>query len=297
MNRKPFIFLFLFLLIPAKPYAQENRLENVDLALIAQVNQGNSYITFPFEIGNMEPLIFEANLIPDFILRESKSSRLIGVITPQIIIRMYNEYSYPVRTPSYIPQLTTYYQIGNKKMDELLTVYGRLGHHSNGQDDPLILEDGSINHKSGDFATNFIETGLIVTSFNRKTNAVRFFKAGFEYHPENSVHRELKGIYSRHRLNFSFAAFKLPPEEKHQKEKARFSLDIKTNFLLGYMGGENDFFHDRLQTRITFSYYPSFLQEIGFFVEFYHGKDYYNVYYDITRNFLRFGLMTNKLRF
>ncbi len=295
MSNVKFILLNFVFFFFIKSNAQSVVLDNLDVALIAQVNQGSSYITFPTDIGNMESLMFEANLIPNFILRESKSSRLVGVLTPQIIIRMYNEYSYPVRTPSYIPQLTTYYLIGDRKKPELLTWYGRLAHHSNGQDDPLILDDGSVNYLSGDFATNFLETGLILTSFDKKTKAVRFFKAGFEYHPENSVHRELQGRYSRHRLNLSFSAFKLPEEEKNEKPK--FSLDVRTNILFGDMGGVSTFSTDRLQTSITFSYFPQFFQDFGLFVEFYHGKDYYNVYYDKTRNILRFGIMTNKLRF
>lgn len=52
--------------------------------MIAQVNQGNSYITFPTDMGNIEPLWFEANLSPGFYIRKSKNSRLMGVLTPQI---------------------------------------------------------------------------------------------------------------------------------------------------------------------------------------------------------------------
>ena len=77
-----------------------NTIPSIELTTIAQVNQGNSYITFPTDIGNIEPLWFEGNLIPNFFIRQSKDSRLMGVITPQIIIRMYQEESYPVRTPS-----------------------------------------------------------------------------------------------------------------------------------------------------------------------------------------------------
>ena len=76
----------------------------IGLSVISQVNQGNSYITFPTDIGNIEPLLFEGNLIPNFYLRESKNSRLMGVLTPQVILRMYQERSSPVRTPSYMPQ-------------------------------------------------------------------------------------------------------------------------------------------------------------------------------------------------
>ena len=278
-------------------YSQNTENLNIDLGLISQVNQGNSYITFPTDIGNMEPLIFEGNVIPNFMIRENKNSRLLGVLTPQIILRMYNEYSYPVKTPSYIPQMTAYYLIGNRKRSELLTVFGRLAHHSNGQDNPLILDDGSINYNSGDFATNYFEIGGIVTSLNKKTNAVQFFKTSFEYHFENSVHRLLKGRFSRYRWHMAFSAFKLPRKNNPDKKKAAMSLDFKTTWLFGDLAGTPDFSLDRLQTSLTFSYYPKFLEDIGFFVQLYKGKDYYNVYFDEDRTMIRFGIMTDKLRF
>jgi hypothetical protein len=277
-------------------YTQEEQFD-IELGLIAQVNQGNSYITFPTDIGNIEPLIFEGNVIPNFMIRENKKSRLMGVLTPQIIIRMYNEYSHPVKTPSYMPQITTYYLIGNRKKEDLLTVFGRLAHHSNGQNDDLLLEDGSINYDSGDFATNYFEIGGIVTSLDKKTNAVQFFKSSFEYHPENSVHRLLGGRFSRYRWHNEFSAFKLPRKESINKHKAAISLDLKTTWLFGDMGDIDSFSFDRLQTSLTFSYYPKFLEEMGFFVQFYNGKDYYNVYFNENRTMLRFGIMTNKLRF
>ena len=42
----------------------------LNLDKIAQVNQEESYVTFPFDIGNLEPLMFEANVSPNFKIRE-----------------------------------------------------------------------------------------------------------------------------------------------------------------------------------------------------------------------------------
>ena len=289
--------LSIFLAIVAIGYSQEVETPNIELGVIAQVNQGNSYITFPTDIGNMDPLMFEGNVIPNFMIRQNKKSRLVGVLTPQIIIRMYNEFSHPVKTPSYIPQVTAYYLIGNRKQKELLTIYGRLAHHSNGQNDDLILEDGSINYNSGDFSTNYIEVGGIVTSLNNKTNAIRFLKTSFEYHPENSVHRLFEGRFSRYRWHNEFSAFKLPRKDDADKQKAAISLDLKTTWFFGDLAGTPNLSFDRLQASLTFSYYPKFLEEIGLFVQLYNGKDYYNVYFDEDRSMIRFGLMTDKLRF
>jgi len=40
-----------------------------------------------------------------------------------------------------------------------------------------------------------------------------------------------------------------------------------------------------------------FLEDIGFFIQFYHGTDYYNIYFQNQLNIIRFGLMTEILRF
>ncbi len=103
------IFTFVFFNV-IEIFSQETSNPKFELSTIAQANQGNSYITFPTDIGNMEPLIFEANLIPNFIIRENSNSKLMGVLTPQIIIRMYNQYSYPTKKD---------YQTNKKKNIEL----------------------------------------------------------------------------------------------------------------------------------------------------------------------------------
>ncbi|HCO84534.1 MAG TPA: hypothetical protein DIT95_13495, partial [Arenibacter sp.] len=94
-----------------------------NLGKIAQVNQGDSFITFPTDIGNLEPLMFEANVNPSFVVRKRKDSRLMAVLTAQITIRMYNEESYPVKTPSYIPQISAYYLVGAKNSADRSTIF------------------------------------------------------------------------------------------------------------------------------------------------------------------------------
>jgi len=290
---KPLLLALLFL-VGTQVFSQDTIRPKIDFLTIAQVNQGNSYITFPTDIGNMEPLIFEANLIPNFVLRENSTSKLMGVLTPQIIIRMYNEYSFPVKTPSYRPQVTLYYSFQeNNEYKKIL--FGKLAHHSNGQNDSLILSNGTLNTDSGDFSTDFMEAGYIYTNLSRKKNAVRFFKTSLEFHPENSTHRSLNDTYQRWRWHNDFSAFKIPLNDRHGK--ARMSMDLKTTIFLGEIKDTPTFSTDRFQMSVTYSYYPKFLEDIGFFVQFYQGKDFYNVYYNHDRTMLRFGLMTDKLRF
>ena len=276
----------------------KNSTPEIGLSVISQVNQGTSYITFPTDIGNIEPLSFEGNLIPNFYLRESKNSRCMGVLTPQIIIRMYQERSSPICTPSYIPQISLYYMLNGKNNTNRISLYGRLAHHSNGQDGDFYLENGEINLKSGDFATNYFETGFIITNISTRLNAYQFFKTSIEIHPQDWNGEELEGIYSRYRWHNTFSIFKLPTKNTRNTTKnADISLKGEATWMFGKLNNLEGGSLDRLNLSLTFYYHPKFLEDVGLFVQFYHGSDYYNIYFSHRLDVLRFGLMTEKLRF
>jgi len=268
----------------------------INMATIAQENSGNSYITFPTDIGNIEPLWFEGNIIPNFNIRASKDSRLIGVLTPQIIIRMYQYESFPVQTPSYIPQLTVYYSLNSTKTVKSFSAFGKIAHHSNGQDGAFYLDNGEINTKSGSFATNYFEVGIVRTKFNERFNAVQFFSTSLEVHPKGFSIEELDGIYSKYRWNNIVSFFKLPNDYKGKK-KASISLKGEFTWMFGEVNDWEAFSLNRLNLKLTFYYHPKFLEDIGFFAQIYHGMDYYNIYFNHQISVLRFGIMTEKLRF
>ncbi len=268
------------------------------LPLISQVNQGNSYITFPTDIGKIESLWFEGNLIPNFYLRKSHNSRLMGVLTPQIILRMYQEKSFPVRTPSYMPQITVYYRLSEWAHDRSLTLFGRIGHHSNGQEGDFFLENGRPNLQSGDFATNFLEAGLISTHVVPQLNAYQFFKSSLEIHPNGLMQEELSGIYSQYRWHNAFSVFKLSSgNDPSHPQKPDISIKSELTWMFGNFNHLATLSGERLKLSLTFFYHPEFLEDIGLFVQYYHGSDYYNIYFDHRLDVLRFGLMTEKLRF
>lgn len=266
------------------------------LTAISQANQGNSYITFPTDIGNLEPLWFEANLIPNFNIRKSKNSRVMGVLTPQIILRMYQEESYPVRTPSYMPQITVYYRIKEKEQARGISIFGRFKHHSNGQQGNFYTDSLNINLESGNFAANKIEGGIILSNTNSRFKAYQFFASSIEVYPWRVS--ELDNIYSKFRWNNTFSVFKLPfGESNSMQEKAIVSMKVETSWMFGDVNNWQNFSLDRLNLGLTIHYLPKFFEDIGFFVQYYHGQDYYNIYFENRLNVLRFGLMTEKLRF
>ncbi len=270
----------------------------LNLEKIAQINQGESYVTFPFDIGNIEPLIFEANVNPSFKIRERKDSRLMAVLTAQIFIRMYNEYSNPVKTPSYLPQLTVYFMTGHKDAQKKLTLFGKIAHHSNGQDGDFYNTDDEINLRDGNFATNFMEFGVLKSFYSNRINAYKFFKTSIEIHPKSWMLPELHGQYSGLRWHNSFLAYKLPLGNNLNKDqKANFSVKLETNYMLDQINNWKTFDLKRLNTSLIFYYHPKFLEDVGFFAQFYHGSDYYNIYFQHQISSIRFGIMTEVLRF
>lgn len=269
-----------------------------DLSKIVMVNQGSSYITFPTDIGNIEPLWFEGNIIPNFQLRQTKDSRLMGVVTPQIILRMYQEESFPVRTPSYIPQFTLYYLFSDQGNQKSTSFYGRIAHHSNGQDESFFLDNGDINTKSGDFSTNYFEAGMIRTNINKQFNAFQFFKTSLEIYPQSWYTDDLNGIFSPVRWHNTFSIFKIANNIKDYKQcSADISLKAEATWMFGSFNEWGIASINRLRLSFTFYYHPRFLEDVGLFVQYYQGLDYYNMSFNHQLYVLRFGIMTEKLRF
>jgi len=109
---------------------------------------------------------------------------------------------------------------------------------------------------------------------------------------------ELIGKYSLYRLNLIFSIFKIPQLKQNIKfRKADISIKGETSWMFGKFNNLNALSHNRLNLSLSFYYHPKFFEDIGFFAQIYHGMDYYNIYFDHQISVIRFGLMTEKLRF
>lgn len=298
MKRYLFTLIIAIVFGPLLKSQNHDTIPTIELTVISEVNQGCSSLTLPLDIGNIERLWFEGNLIPNFYVRRSKNSRLMGVFTPQIIVRMYRTRSNPVQTPSYMPQLSVYYLFSGKTKPNKLTLFGRLGHHSNGMDGDFLLADGTVNTQSGDFSTNFFELGFITTATNKRFHAYQFYKSSLEVHPNGWTPEKFDGIYSKVRWHNTISLYKLPAGGSSFKlKKAQFSVKGEATWMFGGMRDVKFASFKRLNLGLTLYYLPKFLEDIGFFMNVYHGSDYYNIYFDKTLNVVRFGIMTEKLRF
>jgi hypothetical protein len=195
-----------------------------------------------------------------------------------------------------MPQLTIYYALNSQPKAKSFSLFGKIAHHSNGQDGDFYLDNGEINTKTGNFSTNYLEIGIVRTRCNKRFNAVQFFSSSFQYNPKSLTIDELDGKYSNYRWNNVFSIFKLPLNTKSSK-KASISLKGEVTWMFGSMYNWEPYDINRLNVSFTFYYHPKFLEDIGLFAQIYHGMDYYNIYFDHQISVIRFGIMTEKLRF
>lgn len=256
-------------------------------------NQKNSYITFGQGVGNIDPLIFEAYVSPFFLLRLKDDAKWGATLTPAILLRMYNEKSLPVKTPSYMPQITFYQLVGNKQ-DKISYAFLTIAHHSNGQADSFYMPDGTINTFSGSFSTNYFELGLF---FNKRLSmnfpSGEFFQSSIQIHLDIDRTAELEKRYSFYRWNNNFRIFRFPIGKEKGKliNAPKVQTTVETTWLFGKLNDVKSYdFGKRFNFSITFNYHPEIFRDISFFLNFYSGSDYYNIYFDERINALRIGI-------
>src|SRR4051812_31747572 len=96
---------YAFFLIAFPAFAQElatatDTLEHEKFLTLCNANREQSYVTFGQGIGNLEPLLFEARLSPSFFFSNRQKSWAV-MLNPQVIVRMQNQKSFPINSPSY----------------------------------------------------------------------------------------------------------------------------------------------------------------------------------------------------
>jgi hypothetical protein len=298
LKRTILSFIVVIGIIPINALAQDSVAQYAESLLFQTIrtNHEESYITFGQGLGNMEPLIFEAKIAPYYLIRTSKHAKWGATLSPKIVIRMFAEESFPVRTPSYMPNITFYRQLSNNihTNNKVHYLYLMVSHHSNGQNSEFYNADGTINTYSGNFSTNFIEFG---TFFNRRlkvvNNAGEFYQTSIEIHPDIHRSEELEGRYSFIRWHNSFSVFRFPNDWKFSKlnTNSRVQTRVKTTWLFGETDNAELFdFNERFNFSVTINYRPKVLRDVSLFANYYTGKDYYNMQFNRRINVFRIGL-------
>ncbi|MBL0741970.1 hypothetical protein [Chryseolinea lacunae] len=317
MSAKSFSFFFTLLLVGHFAMGQvdtlENSVEHQKFLTMVNANREQSYITFGSGLGNLEPLIFESRLSPSYFFTGQKRSWAL-VLNPQVQIRMLDRKSMPIRNPSYKVYVTYYHDIKFWQTSFLKKLfyrnalwYASVAHHSNGQDGSFYSPDTTrnVNLENGNFATNFLEIGVSsyhLEKLGKNNFSIREIKAWLEWHPPGWSINEMNDNYGYYRL-YAKAGFIGPMRKRKDDAVNRWlqqsSLELKAGWIMGQMNGASplDMSH-RLVIDITYKYYPKWFDEVAFFMRFYRGQDYYNIYYlngELTQ--LSAGITSNIMNF
>jgi hypothetical protein len=276
------------------------RVDSLKLSAVSTFNlfREPSYISGLGGFGNIEPLIFEADIIPYYMLSLNRNTRWGIELSPRIILRMYNKDSYPVRTPSFMPRITVFYQIiDNNSNKRDWFSYFSWYHHSNGQDGSFYNPDSiTINTLSGNFSTNFIEAGAFLSRPDkRRPYILNYMKFSVSFCYQQC--QELSPAYGRLRLSFDYqTAINLSKVVRIISSKDQFAHHavLTQSVHLGCISGRfcntREFDNKRFIFKYTLSYKPKFLNDVTFFAQYYYGQDYYNIYFNRTLKILRFGI-------
>lgn len=261
----------------------------------------NTYVTFGQGLGNrittngvqkLEPLIFEAQLSPLFTLQFDKKVPFGFALSPKIVCRMFNDSSWTVRTPSYMPFILVYHKINfpilNKynmfkpilQVKPTFFMSYKYGHNSNGAGGSYFVPGTrEINLLNGNFATDYTELAISFLSgdtINKKVDLL-CGRLGFEYHIGWNREDNMRSTYYYERINLEL----------------RFLLfeKITVTPILSAMYGKDGFKPQySSDTYISFRPFPE-KSDIAIFAKVYIGPDYYNLRYSNTMRYVSFGFL------
>jgi hypothetical protein len=264
--------------------AQEHKDKPFATIDLVRANLEPAYIAYPFSISGLDPLIFESNVVAHFVVNRP-SWPFAVVLSPKIVVRMFNENSSPVKSPSYMPRVTAYFWFQNELLPDKPTFYGSvmLSHHSNGQAGDFFDANGAINHDSGSFSTNYLEFSAYGT---------RFFGPWFgwsslslEWHPGFNEDPELKGRYGLVRAHFASTLLANLPLKGQLNLRLSAILDHFLKTSQQRWVRELERFPISLRYTITV---PGI--DLGLYLGYYFGHDYYNIYFDRVIHTLQLGI-------
>lgn len=248
-------------------------------------------------LGNLEPILFEGNVAPYFMLALSKNAKWGAELSTRIILRMYNAESYPIRTPSFIPKITFFYHlVDSKKRERDLFMYFTWFHHSNGQDGYFYNSDSTtLNTQSGSFSTNWIEGGVYISRpdpfLPYASNNLKFYIA-WDYLQD----MELNATYGRFRYfldlhnNINLSKLFRIHRQSYNNKNNLSKQSLHVGWIAGNLTDTKTIDSKRLILQYRLSFKPAILNDVSVFLQYDYGQDYYNIFYNRQINVVRIGI-------
>ncbi|MES2653435.1 MAG: hypothetical protein V4663_16985 [Bacteroidota bacterium] len=274
--------------------AAQKQIANLAYPLLYKENSELSYTSPLGEIGAPSGYIINGKLTTTYMVLASKSLPVAFSINPDFTVRVRDDQSAGVRTPSFKLGGALYLRL-SRNSQRYKYVELSFTHHSNGQDGKAILPNGDINTRDGNFNTNYLSLGYRFGYFTEHLTGEDYFgfhhKVGLQWHKWFAYEPALTGDYGFTRLNYDFS-FRVYKKLTHNLEKERWRLNGSVSYAVNSLTNYPVFApKKRLNAELSANYSFPFMQNVFVMVTFgYYGEDPYNIYFKDKYTFMRFGL-------
>ena len=272
-------------------------------------NADLSYIAPGGELGAPSKYVISGRLTTVFMLFGSYKSPVALALIPDFTVRVRNEFSAAVRTPSYRLGGVVYARLNT---DPQNYQYAELAftHHSNGQDVSPYNTDGTLNTRNGNFNANNLTLSYRFGNFtipgtNAGYNSFNH-RAGLQWYKLFRYEPALNQGFGFTRLLYNFSWRKYDEIERYRKDKNQTSkaeketwrLNTEFSYAINKIPAKNlANIQKRLNAEINFNYSFPFMHNVFLMAAVgYYGEDNYNIYFQDHYGYVRLGLSSGFLR-
>ena len=287
---KGYAFLLLLcLLMPLGSIAQTISLDSsINFLPLYKANRELSYTSPKGELGSPVKFVLIGKLTTSYFLFAPAKSRFAFALIPEFTVKVIDERSAGVRTPSLKLGGMFYYQI-NQDVKHYKYASLRFTHHSNGQDGDAANADGTINTRTGNFSTNFLTASYHFGStrkLQKQHDIQSNHELGLEWHRWFNYEKALETDYGFTRLNYFFSLRNYIGlrENWRWNNSVSYAINKMAEYKLPEM-------KKRLNAETSFHYSFPFMHKAFLMAAAgYYGEDPYNIYYRNKYAYLRFGV-------
>ena len=294
------------LLGPVNVYGQSENASIKEMHRLAKLNsRSDNYVQTPLSSPppNESTPYFEAgiktclNLINYARDQEKFKYKYADLnISMFIVIRMYDAFSSPIYPPNYQPGINYFkYFKPRKNIYSYLDV--ELKHLSNGQSGSFYIpETDTLNLINGDFSTNFLSVKYTQIHQIKQFRLFQTYGLRTDWGIPNSVlslDNQLKESYGIYRVMADFQV--ISPTFSFFKSATKFRLLGRTEntYILGDLSNYPSEQKYRYSLKAKLTLYPENTIKLGGFLQYYTGRDYYNIRFGNHLNIWSVGMTYN----
>jgi|GEM_PF-633996 len=317
LMKKHFLSLLFFncavLFVSAQVADQDSLIRKREFAnkaftILYKENADLAYTSPGGEIGAPTKYVINGRLTTTYMLLGSYKSPVAVSINPDFTVRVRNEFSAGVRTPSYRLGFSGYARL-NANPEQYKYAELAFAHHSNGQDVSARNEDGSINTRTGNFNANYLTLSYRFGNFTPIRADESYYslnhRVGLLWHKWFRYEPVLDDGFGFTRLLYNFSLRRYDEIEKKSKikgnrkeEKETWRLNAEFSYAINKIPEKNiGNIQKRLNAEIAFNYSFPFMNNVFLMAAAgYYGEDNYNIYFKDHYGYLRFGVSSGFLR-